>query len=169
MSSMLNYFYLNRPLGFFNFSKQIINSISLTTWTLRIASPWTVCMEATYLLTTVKEVETSVQGQECHLLLKWHCCMWAPLNEGLGLTSQYPLQRLWKRSHPHFVCPHLCPSCDRNILARARATFYCHIPLHCSHTSEPNYIRRFPFSWDVTTSVGDCWPMSRDSVVVSTS
>jgi len=29
-----------------------------------------VCVKATYLLTTVKEVETSVQGKEYHLLLK---------------------------------------------------------------------------------------------------
>jgi len=98
-----------------------------------------VCVEATYLLntlTTMKEVETSVQGEECHLHLKWHCCMWVPLNKGLGLTSQYPLQWLWKRSHPLFVCPLLCPSCDRNILVCASATFYCHIPVHWSYLSK---------------------------------
>lgn len=108
------------------------------------------CVEVTYLLPTVKEVETSVQGQQCHLLLKWHCCMWAPLNKGLDLTFQYPFQWLWKWSHPLFTCPLLCLSCDRNLSDRVGVTFCCHIPVLCSHVSEPNYIPRLPFVWDVT-------------------
>ena len=38
----------------------------------------------------------------------------------------------------------------QKFLHLARAAFCCHIPLHCSHLSEPNYIPRFPFLWDMT-------------------
>jgi len=41
-----------------------------------------------------------------------------------------------ENGHICFVCPFLCPSCDRNLLDRVRATFCCHIPMHCSHLSE---------------------------------
>lgn len=166
MFSRLNHFLLNLPLSSFPFSKQRIKNISLTARIevgFSLSSVW----KSLYLLPKVKEVKSSVSGQECHFYNDIDAHGHSSTKGWISLPIIHCNGS--ESGHIHFSSatfsvPHVTEIC-RAMLG----------PL-LSHSCA-----LFPFIWTKfyskvsilmgcdTTSVGDCCPMTRDSVVVSTS
>jgi hypothetical protein len=153
LTFLLNFFQdflLNQPLGVPPppFSKQRIDSISLTTWTLRMASPWAVC--GSHLPATYSEGSRN----------------FCPRTR-MSLTSKRTLLHV---GTPQLRAGYNFPVSIAMALKTVTSTF------HMSHSdglSPYVWTKLYPkvsiLVWHDTTSVGDCWPMTQDSVVVSTS